>query len=248
MKYRMIIAYDGSEFSGWQIQPDACSIQGELERSLYQITHESVRILGAGRTDAGVHAYGQVAHFQLQHSYDLVRLLRGLNGVLPASIRVLRIEEVPLDFHAQRLAQKKEYHYCICLRPVLLPFERLYMWHCRRTLDLSLLSQATRYFIGKKDFAAFANARGHGNVPKTTERILYRLDVRETVYGLRLEFEGNGFLYKMVRNITSMLIAVAGGKRDIEDIPLLFASRDRRQGESVAPPHGLFLMNIRYPY
>jgi len=244
--YRIKIAYDGTEFCGWQIQPNALSIQEEIEKALLTTTREKVRIIGAGRTDAGVHARGQVAHFRLETACDLIRLQRSLNGLLPPSIRILSLDTPKSTFHAQRSAVSKEYHYHLCLDEIVLPFDRPYVWHFRRPLDLNLLRDAAQEFIGKRNFHAFSNERGHGIRPKTYVRNLFRLDVIRTQIGIRLEFEGDGFLYKMVRNITGMLVQVASHKRPIEEIAHVFASEDRRKAARAAPAQGLCLIRVQY--
>jgi tRNA pseudouridine38-40 synthase len=244
--YRFTIAYDGTNFSGWQIQPNGLSIQGSIQSALHTITHEEVHIVGAGRTDAGVHALGQTAHVRLTKPIAIDALQRSLNGILPPSIRVLDVAVAPNTFHAQRSATGKEYHYHICCTDVVLPFDRPYVWHCRYRLDLSRLREASACFVGTHDFKAFANAPGHNCGPKTSIRTIRRLDVILTKGGVRLEFEGTGFLYKMVRNIVGMMVAVATGKRPIEDIGVVFASKDRRHAERAAPAQGLFLVRVQY--
>ena len=244
--YRLDIAYDGTDFSGWQVQKADPSIQGTIQEALRTITKEEVHVTGAGRTDAGVHALGQVAHVRLS-SPAPASLQRALNGLLPPSIRILSLSVAPNGFHAQRSATKKAYHYHICLGEVVLPFDRPYVWHCRRTIDIDLLKEAAKKFVGEHDFLAYSNAPGRSSARKTSVRTLYRLDVVQTEKGLRLEFEGNGFLYKMVRNIVGMMVSAASGKRRLEEIDEVFASRDRRLAEPGAPPQGLFLIHVWYP-
>lgn len=245
--YRMLLAYDGTGFSGWQVQKNQISIQGLIEKALQTITHEQVRVIGAGRTDAGVHALGQVAHFLVEKPLFPEAVKRSLNGLLPSSIRVLDLERAPESFHAQKSATGKVYFYHICFNEVVLPFDRPFVWHCRRHVNLLLLEKAAALFIGEHDFLGFANAPGHGCKKKSSIRIIRRLDVIHTESGVRLEFEGNGFLYKMVRNITGMMVSVASGKRTIEEIEQIFVSKDRRKAEPAAPAQGLFLMRVFYP-
>lgn len=244
--YKLIIAYDGTSFSGWQIQPSGESIQGTLEKALYTITKEECRVIGSGRTDAGVHALGQVAHVSLSQNLDVVKLKHSLNGLLPDSIRIRSLEIAPHSFHAQLSAKTKEYHYHICLEDVVLPFDRPYVWHLRKKLDIPLLKEAAALFVGTHDFAAFANAPGKTSKKPTTTRTILRLDVCETATGIRLEFVGTGFLYKMVRNITGMLIAVATKRRLLSDIPATILSKDRKKAERAAPAQGLFLVRVTY--
>jgi tRNA pseudouridine38-40 synthase len=245
--YVMTIAYDGTSFAGWQRQRHSLSIQESIETALQTITKEQVRLIASGRTDAGVHAKGQVAHFSLQTPYPKKRLLKSLNGILPPSIRILAIKQANEGFHAQKSALSKEYHYHLCLQEVVLPFDRPYVWHCRYKLDFDLFSESATHFVGTHNFKAFANERGHGNRPKSYERTISRLSVIKTEIGARLEFEGNGFLYKMIRNITSMMVAVASGKYPISAIKKVIASKDRRKAPHAAPAQGLFLMSVTYP-
>lgn len=247
--FRLDIAYDGTDFSGWQVQNSGISIQGTIEKAIEVLTHEAVRIVGSGRTDAGVHALNQVAHFHLATDTiykDPSLLKRALNGLLPDTIRIINVAIVPKTFHAQRSASSKEYHYHLCFDDVVLPFVRPYVWHCRKRVNIDVLIEAAKLFIGEHDFVAYSNAPGRGCQRKTTVRTLYRLDVIRTQTGVRLEFEGNGFLYKMVRNITGMIIGVASGRRSIEEISTVFQSKDRRIAEPAAPARGLFLVRVNY--
>ena len=244
--YKLTIAYDGTDFSGWQIQPKGESIQGLLEQAFQTIMKEPCRVIGSGRTDAGVHALGQVAHVSLKKEVDLQRLKLSLNGILPPSVRVRSVERSINSFHAQLSAKTKEYHYHICLDDVVLPFDRPYVWHLRKKIDISLLKKAATHFVGTHDFAAFANAPGKNSKKPSTVRTITRLDVVETPQGLRLEFEGTGFLYKMVRNITGMLVAVASGRRSLSDIAATLHSKDRKKAERAAPAQGLFLVRVTY--
>jgi tRNA pseudouridine38-40 synthase len=244
--YRMTIAYDGSEYSGWQIQPNADTIQARIEGALELLTRQRVRVIGSGRTDAGVHARGQVAHFKVDTPLNLQKIQKSLGGILPLDIRVRDLCEAAEDFHAQYSAKGKIYHYHLHLDPVLDPFHRLYSHHVRSPLDTQLLKLAAQEFVGTHDFTSFANAASEGSAAKNPVRTIYRIDLVPTLGGVRLEFEGNGFLYKMVRNIVGTCLDVALGKRPIEDIPEIFAARDRRQASRAAVARGLFLMEVKY--
>jgi tRNA pseudouridine38-40 synthase len=242
----MTVAYDGTDLAGWQIQPQDRSVQGMIEEALKIITKQAIRVIGSGRTDAGVHARGQVAHFRFS-PLDHFKVCHSLNGLLPSSIRILEMAPAHPDFHAQLSAIGKEYHYHLCCSDIVLPFDRRYVWHFRHKIDIALLAEAARQFVGEHDFSAFSNAPGHGSHLKHYVRTLYRLDVIQEGKNVRLEFFGNGFLYKMVRNITGMLVAIAIGRRSIDDIQKVFASKDRRMAECAAPPEGLCLMRVVYP-
>lgn len=242
-RLKLTISYDGTTFSGWQIQPNGISIQETIEKALTTIFKRPIRIIGAGRTDAGVHALGQVAHFEVEDEVDLLRLKYSLNGLLPPEIRIHNIESVPTDFHAQRKALSKIYHYNLWLDSTDDPFLTRYHYHFRRKMSQELLQEAAKHFIGQHDFASFTNV---GSSAKTTVRHIYRLDVVEQRGGLRLEFEGNGFLYKMVRNITGTLLEVATFKKSLDDLPLLFAAKERQKAPATAPARGLFLIKVNY--
>lgn len=238
--------YDGTNYSGWQVQPNAESIQQIVQNAVCTLIRQAISVVGSGRTDAGVHAYNQVAHFSSLIPIEIEQFFRSVNGILPHDIRVTKVEEVPLTFHAQRSAKSKEYHYRLCLGPVVSPFEKLYCHHVPFEIDIELLKRAACEFVGTHDFSSFANSQSQGAAKKNPVRSLYRLDIAAWQHGITLEFEGNGFLYKMVRNIVGMLLQVAAKKRPIDDIRALFDARDRRKAPMSAPARGLFLMRVNY--
>lgn len=242
-KYKLTLSYDGTDYVGWQIQPNGTSIQGLVEEALNLLLKTQIRVMGAGRTDAGVHALAQTAHFTSENLLDCAVVIRALNGMLPNDIRILDLCAAPTTFHAQRSACGKEYHYHLWLGPTVSPFVRRFRHHICHSLDLNLLQEAAEQFVGTHDFATFANV---GSSALTTIRTIRRLDVVAQEGGVRLEFEGNGFLYKMVRNLTGTLIEIASRKRNISDIPTLFEAKDRRAAGSAAPARGLFLANVYY--
>jgi len=246
--YKLTIAYEGTNYSGWQFQSNAPSIQKEIQNALAKLLKKDrVAIVGSGRTDAGVHAKRQIAHFQHSGEVDLNRLLMALNGILPKDIRIKKVEVAPPGFHARYSAIGKEYHYRIHLGRVMDPFRRLHYSHIHWALDVDLLKQAAQQFIGTHDFTSFTNEAHKGASSKNPVRTLYRLDVFEEEDALRLEFEGNGFLYKMVRNIVGILIDVAAGRRALEEIQEIFRAKDRQLSSKAAPAQGLCLMHVRYP-
>jgi tRNA pseudouridine38-40 synthase len=247
LTYKLHFMYDGTNYSGWQVQPNATSIQQLIQETIQLVIHESVSVVGSGRTDAGVHAFDQVAHFRSEQTVDLERFSRSLNGILPKDIRLTKAEKVENSFHAQKSAFSKEYHYVLCLGPVVPPFEKEYCLHIPFEIDIELLKQAASCFVGTHDFTSFANKSLEGAASKNPVRTIYRLDVVPWQYGLRLEFEGSGFLYKMVRNIVGMLLAVGSKKRPLAEIPHLFAAKDRRLAPMGASARGLFLVGVRYP-
>lgn len=245
--YRMIIAYDGSKYHGWQIQPNGQTIQEILQKNLAIILRKEVLVIGSGRTDAGVHALGQVANFLLDKSVDVFRLRGSLNGLLPPDIRVKEIIESPLVFHAQYSAIRKTYHYHLHFDRVQDPFQRLYSFHVKEKINIDLLKNALRLFLGTHDFTAFANENHLGSAATNAVRTMFRLDLIEQNGGVRLEFEADGFLYRMVRNITGTLLEIAAGKKSIEDVPKCFEKKDRRLTGQAAPALGLFLVKVDYP-
>lgn len=244
--YKLHLTYDGTKFSGWQIQPNALSIQQIVQEAVRMIVREDVNLIGSGRTDAGVHALDQVAHFRLHAALDLPHFSRSMNGILPNEIRLKEVSLAPASFHAQRSAKGKEYHYRIALGPYVSPFEEKYCWYVRYQIDTKILTEAAALFVGTHDFRSFANSQHKGACAKNPVRTIWRLDVVQREGGLTLEVEGNGFLYKMVRNIVGTLIQVASGKRPIDDIGRIFAAADRRVAPMAAPAQGLFLVKVLY--
>lgn len=245
--YKLLIAYDGTQYSGWQIQPNGLSIQELIETELSRILQLPAKIVGSGRTDAGVHALGQVAHCLLPLQFDCQRVKHSLNSLLPPDIRILSLEEGQPDFHAQYSALGKIYRYHLFLDPVLNPFRRLYCWHIRTPFDLERLQKATSYFLGTHDFTSFANEAHRGVAAHDPVRNIKRIDIVEEEGGIYLEFEADGFLYKMVRNMVGTLVEVALGKLDPHCIPHLLQAKDRTQVGLAAPPQGLFLTRVIYP-
>ncbi|MCB1180663.1 MAG: tRNA pseudouridine(38-40) synthase TruA [Chlamydiia bacterium] len=243
LRYKIEIAYDGTDFSGWQLQPNAISIQGLLEKCAQQILSQHIRIIGSGRTDAGAHALGQIAHFDGKLTMGPERFQAGLNALLPKTIRILKVETTTDDFHAQYSAHSKIYHYRISSEPCDNPFTRRYTYRPRTPIDVDQLQKAIPLFIGTHDFTTFANV---GGKVKNRVRTLFRIDLLKEERVLCLAFEGNGFLYKMVRNIVGTLLEVASGKLALEEIPKLFKAKDRRAAPKGAPACGLTLIRINY--
>lgn len=238
--------YDGSNYSGWQIQPHSLSIQQLVQDAVRTLVKEDVNVVGSGRTDAGVHALDQVAHFRCKEPQDIHYLCKALNGILPKEIRVSSVEAVDIHFHAQKSAKSKEYHYHLALGAIVSPFERQYTWHVPYKIDLTLLKEAAKLFVGTHDFRSFANSAHTGAAAKNSVRTIYRLDVVPKDNNVTLIFHGNGFLYKMVRNIVGMLINVASGKKRLSDITETLEAKDRRKAPMSAPPQGLFLVKVEY--
>ena len=243
-KYRMTLSYDGTDFGGWQMQPNVATIQEALMRAFEKILKKKISIIGSGRTDAGVHAFGQVAHFSLKEPIKKSLNLRSaLNGCLPPSIRVKEISPTAASFHARFSSKKKHYHYYLHTHPVHSPFRQLYSTHLRPPFDIRRLKEATPLFCGTHDFTSFANVDPSSLNPIKT---LFDIRIIQELESIRLEFEGSGFLYKMVRNIVGTLLEIGNGKRSYRSISELFAKKDRRYAPAPAPAKGLFLAKVDY--
>jgi len=245
-RYRIALAYEGTYFSGWQKQPNGLSIQTLVEKALTTILRTPAYLTASGRTDRGVHALEQIAHFTVPITIDTARLIYSANALLPKDIRLLECIEVDLSFHARYSALSKEYHYYLISLPHLSPFRRNFALHFPYSLDLSLMRSATLHFVGTRDFTSFANEAARGSAAKNAVRTLKRIDLFEEEEGIRLEFEGDGFLYKMVRNIVGTLLEVGRHKLSLEEIPSIFRAKDRRRAPNAAPPQGLFLVKVYY--
>ncbi|NGX61066.1 MAG: tRNA pseudouridine synthase A [Chlamydiae bacterium] len=243
-RYLIHLAYEGTCYCGWQIQPNGLSIQQLIEEVLETLFSKKIRLFGAGRTDAGVHATRQSAHFTLERREEPSRILRALNGQLPSDIRLLSCLPVPETFHAQFSAIQKEYHYHIWQDRFVDPFSRHYRYHFPYPLSLPLLEKGAKFMTGRHDFTSFTN---RGSSVKSTVRTIHRIECIPQEGGFRLEFEGEGFLYKMVRNLVGTLLEVGRGKRALEDIPSLLEAKDRRCTGMAAPAKGLFLHRVDYP-
>ena len=244
-RLKLIIAYDGTGFAGWQSQSHRNAIQDHVERAFERISGESVRVHGAGRTDAGVHALAQCAHVDLpDNRLSAARWTTALNALLPPTIRVLRCQYVPKDFHARHSAKGKIYRYRIWSAHLLPPFEYGRAWHVSQPLDLKVLKKAAKAFAGTHDFAGFAANRGKPE--KSTIRTIYSVRVRRNGPCVTIDFDGDGFLYKMVRLIVGSLIQCALGKMRIEDLTERLDFSQAGRTRLAAPAEGLFLVRVRY--
>ena len=244
--YRLTLEYDGRDFEGWQAQPGGRrTVQGALEIAVARVTGERARVVGSGRTDAGVHAEAQVASLRLAQARDPSALLASLNGVLPADVGVLALEPAPDDFDARRAAIGKLYRYSIWNAPQPAPLRRHRSLWLRRPLDGAAIERAARDLVGSHDFQSF---RAAGSSVKTSVRTLRRLDLSGDPGGaIELWFEGGGFLRHMVRNLVGTLIEVGSGRRAPDSMPALLAARDRSRAGPTAPAHGLTLVAVSYP-
>jgi len=240
----MIIAYDGTPFAGWQSQLHRNTIQDHLERAFERVTSRRVRVHGAGRTDAGVHALAQCVHADVGKFLTPARWLKAMNALLPPAIRVLRCRYVSSDFHARLSAKGKIYRYRIWFAPVLPPFEYRRAWHIPRPLDIKILTEAAKQFVGTHDFTGFAANRGKAE--ESTIRTIYSVRVTQKGSCVTIEFDGDGFLYKMVRLIVGSLVKYALGKMRTEDLTWRLDSGQTRAARFAAPAEGLFLVRVRY--
>jgi tRNA pseudouridine38-40 synthase len=245
LRLKLLIAYDGAPFAGWQSQSHRNTIQDHMEHAFERVLGKQVRVHGAGRTDAGVHALAQCGHVDLPNDrLSAARWTEALNALLPPTIRVLRCQYVSNDFHARLSAKRKIYRYRIWLAPVLPPFEYRRTWHIPRPIDLKILKRAARQFAGTHDFAAFAANRGKQE--SNTARTIHSVRVRQKGPCVTIEFDGDGFLYKMVRLIVGSLVKCALGKMRIEDVTTRLNAGQVGSPRFAAPAEGLFLVRVRY--
>ena len=238
---RLLLEYDGTHFVGWQSQDRGRTVQDELERALRVLTKASIRPIGSGRTDAGTHALGQVAHFQTASDLPTERLLRGLNGLLPADIAIRAIDEVPADFHARYSAKRKRYRYRIHLAKSAL--NRSQVWAYYQALSLAPMRAAARTLIGTHGFGAFCK---QDPVPNSLDCQIYDADWSVQGAELVFEIEGNRFLRHMVRILVGTMVDIGRGARPAEDIAALLASGERADAGPTAPAHGLCLLWVAY--
>lgn len=243
MRVKLTLEYDGTAYVGWQLQAAQDSIQGRIESALAQIFGVAVRVSGAGRTDSGVHACGQVASALLPREFDPAELKRALNALLPPDIAVLAAEAAPQDFDPRRDARSRIYEYRVLNRKSRSAFEFHYAWLVRAPLDLEAMRSAARGFVGEYDFVAF---RTQGSEEKTTRRRVVASDWRRAGDLFRYRVEANGFLRHMVRTMVAVMVDAGHGKITIGDIAAMITSRDRAAAPAPAPACGLYLMEVRY--
>ncbi len=242
-KFKLTLEYDGSNYHGWQVQPNGLAVQEVVEKAVEIIVQTRTHIMGAGRTDAGVHAKAQVAHFSADTRMSPVEIQKALNSLFPRDIVVAHIEEVSEDFDSRYFAKKKIYRYSILNRdyPSALGWNRC--WFIQSPLDWEAMERASACLIGRHDFSSF---RGANSDTKTSVRELYRLDLIREGDFIHLEFEGGGFLKYMVRIIVGTLVLVGKGKLAAEEVVKILESCDRQNAGPTAPPQGLCLIKIFY--
>lgn len=252
MRLKLTIAYDGRPYSGWAKQPDGNTVQDLMHNAISEVAKQDVSVHGSGRTDAGVHATGQVAHFDAPDGMRMnpFNWVPAVNTKLPATIRAIACEEVTEDFHARFSAVSKTYTYDLCLAPVLPPLMAGLAWHLPRQLDPETLKQALEILQGEHDFRAFAAMRGNETNETSYRRILENAELHATAHGYRIIFTGNGFLYKMARLLTGSAVYAAQGRLRLDDLAdLMDQPSDLPSGRApyCAPPDGLVLDHVVYP-
>ncbi|MGI8431883.1 MAG: tRNA pseudouridine(38-40) synthase TruA, partial [Chthoniobacterales bacterium] len=244
-RLRLVIAYDGSGFRGWQSQAHGATVQDCLEQAFASVAGERIRVHGAGRTDSGVHALGQCAHADVPAGrLTAATWLKALNALLPPQVRVLKGRFVAATFHARFEARGKVYRYRLTTTPVLSPFERGRAWHVMKQLDEVKLRAAAALFVGKHDFAGFTANRGQP--PTSTTRTIHRIRVRHTAALTTIDFAGDGFLYKMVRLLTGAIVRCATGSESLNQIKQRLDYPSENGTRLVAPAEGLTLVRVRY--
>jgi tRNA pseudouridine38-40 synthase len=256
---KLTLAYDGGAYAGWQVQPDKPTVQGTLEATWQRLTQESLRVTAAGRTDAGVHALGQVVGLSTETRLSNDDLIRGMNALLPNDIAVVLLEDAPEKFHATYDAVGKRYRYHIHNGRAPSVFDRNYAWHYPQPLDATAMHRAGQGLLGKHDFSSFETA---GSERPDSIRTVHELTVGHVAAFLRnadsavsvgpshglitIDVCGDGFLYNMVRTIVGTLVEVGVGKQPVEWPAQVLAACDRRRAGQTAPPHGLFLVQVEY--
>ena len=256
MKERNIlltIEYDGTSFYGWQRQPEARTVQGELEKALSKVCGTEIKINGTSRTDAGVHALGQQASFRGTFGIPTERLQTAVNNMLSggkqsrekcSDVKITEVREMPLEFHARFDSKGKKYRYLIRNAEEPDIFKRNYCYQVKEPLDIEAMQKAAEYIVGTHDFACFQSAGG--NVRETTVRTVYSLDVKREGENIIIEIAGDGFLYNMVRIITGTLVEAGNGKRKPEELENIIRSADRTKAGHTAPAEGLYLVEVYY--
>lgn len=242
-RVRLTVAYDGTNYHGWQIQNNGITIESELNRALSDLLHEEIQVIGASRTDSGVHALGNIAVFDTTSRMPAEKVSYALNQRLPEDIRIQCSEEVAADWHPRYCESRKTYEYRIYRGQFPLPTKRLYSLFSYHNYDVAKMQEAAGYLVGEHDFKSFCQV---GAQVQSTVRTLYQAEVEEQGEDLVIRVCGNGFLYNMVRIIAGTLMEVGQGKRSPEDIPTILEKRDRAAAGPTAPAHGLTLMKYEF--
>ena len=241
--HKITLMYNGTDFSGWQIQKNATTVQEEVEKAFATILRQPVELVGVSRTDAGVHAMNYVAHSFFDTDIENERLMLGVNAVLPEGIRVKSIENCDEEFHSRYSAKSKTYIYRIDTSPYGDVFKKPYVWRFRYPLDYEEMQKCPKHFLGKHDFSAFMSKGGQA---KTFERTIYECELTKEDEIITLKIRGDGFLYNMVRIIAGTILSAGRGYLNADDIPNIILSKERKNAGITAPPEGLMLYEIEY--
>jgi tRNA pseudouridine38-40 synthase len=242
-RIKLVIHYDGSGYHGWQRQLEHMTVQEMLEIALERLCEQSIEVVGSSRTDAGVHALGQVAHFDFASPVPTKNLAKALNNLLPDDITIAQAVEVPDTFHAVCSVKSKWYRYTICIEPIRPVLEIRHCWHRPGTLDIEKMQRAAQQLMGQKDFKSFACA---ADQRQSSVRTIYKCSVTDKMPWIHIDVEADGFLYNMVRNIVGTLVEIGRGRWQPEEIDRILAAKDRNAAGPIAPASGLCLMEIFY--
>ena len=242
-RIKLVVAYDGTNYCGWQIQPVAVTVEKVLNESISKLTGEEIKVTGASRTDSGVHAYGNVAVFDTGSTIPGDRFSYALNSILPDDIVIQDSSEVPADFHPRHCDTKKTYEYKIMNRKFAIPTKRLDSYFYPYTLDINAMNEAGQYLVGEHDFKSFCSIKTQ---TETTVRTIYSVNVKKHEDIVSIIVQGNGFLYNMVRIIAGTLIQVGNGQIEPSEVKQMLESCDRTTAGPTAPPEGLTLVGIEY--
>ena len=240
---RLTIEYDGKEFNGWQKQPNKLNIQGNLEKVISDLTKEEIEIIGSGRTDAGVHALGQVANFKTNSNIPIEKIAIAINSRIKQSIRIKKAEEVDERFHSRYNCKRKTYRYIINTSETGSAIYRNLEYNIKMQLDVKKMQEAVNFFVGEHDFSAFKSS---GTSSKSSVRTIYNAKVEQDGERIIIELTGNGFLYNMVRIISGTLVEVGLNKIKPEDITKIIESKNRQNAGKTLPPCGLYLVSVEY--
>lgn len=240
---KLTIEYDGRDFNGWQKQPNKLNIQGTIEKAIQEITGEEIDLIASGRTDAGVHAWGQVANFKTNSNLPTYKFIVAINSKIKKSIVIKNAEEVDEKFHSRYNCKQKTYQYIINNAPVGSAIYRLLEYHIPQELDVEKMKKAIKAFEGEHDFTGFKSS---GTSSKSSVRTIYCADIKKEQDKIYINLTGNGFLYNMVRIIAGTLVEVGMGKIPVESIPNIINSKDRQQAGKTLPAHGLYLVKVEY--
>ncbi len=240
---KLTIEYDGKDFNGWQKQPNKLNIQGEIEKAIENITGQKIDLIGSGRTDAGVNAFGQVANFTIDSNFPIEKMATAINSQLKKSIRIKKAEEVSIEFHSRYNCHCKTYTYFIDNSEQGTAIYRNLTYHISQKLNVKKMQQAISYFIGEHDFSSFKSS---GTSSKSSVRKIYNAEILQDGEKISIKLTGNGFLYNMVRIIAGTLVEVGLGNIEPQEIKAIIEAKNRQKAGKTLPPQGLFLTSVEY--